>query len=82
MTVLVHAEPFYLFMRDHKVAAAAAIGEPGWAGLGAILEPAGLGLGELVAADLQANVPVVTQAVAVEELEDAHHGAEVARHVG
>jgi hypothetical protein len=42
---------------------------------------AGLGLGELVAADLQANVPAVTQAVAVEELEDAH-GAEVARHVG
>lgn len=38
MTVLVHAEPFYLFMYDHKVAAAAAIGEPGWAGLGAILQ--------------------------------------------
>ena len=43
MTVLVHAEPFYLFMYDHKVAAAAAIGEPGWAGLGAILQLAPTG---------------------------------------
>ena len=34
-TVLVHAEQFYLFMHDHKDAAAAATGEPGWAGLGA-----------------------------------------------
>jgi len=34
-TVLVHAEQFYLFMHDHKDAAAAAVGEPGWAGLGA-----------------------------------------------
>jgi integrase len=34
-TVLVHAEQFYLFMHDHKDAAAAAAGEPGWAGLGA-----------------------------------------------
>jgi len=34
-TVLVHAEQFYLFMQDHKDAAAAATGEPGWAGLGA-----------------------------------------------
>lgn len=34
-TVLVHAEQFYLFMHDHQDAAAAATGEPGWAGLGA-----------------------------------------------
>lgn len=34
-TVLVHAEQFYLFMHDHKDAAAAATGEQGWAGLGA-----------------------------------------------
>lgn len=34
-TVLVHAEQFYLFMYDHKDAAAAATGEQGWAGLGA-----------------------------------------------
>jgi integrase len=34
-TVLVHAEQFYLFMHDHKDAAAAATGERGWAGLGA-----------------------------------------------
>jgi integrase len=34
-TVLVHAEQFYLFMHDHQEAAAAATGEPGWAGLGA-----------------------------------------------
>jgi integrase len=34
-TVLVHAEQFYLFMHDHKDAAAAATGEPGWAALGA-----------------------------------------------
>jgi integrase len=34
-TVLVHAEQFYLFMHDHKDEAAAATGEPGWAGLGA-----------------------------------------------
>lgn len=34
-TVLVHAEQFYLFMHDYKDAAAAATGEPGWAGLGA-----------------------------------------------
>ena len=31
-TVLVHAEQFYLFMHDHKDAAAAAAGEPGWRG--------------------------------------------------
>ena len=29
-TVLVHVEQFYLFMHDHKDAAAAATGEPGW----------------------------------------------------
>ena len=34
-TVLVHVEQFYLFMHDHKDEAAAATGEPGWAGLGA-----------------------------------------------
>jgi integrase len=34
-TVLVHVEQFYLFMHEHKDAAAAATGEPGWAGLGA-----------------------------------------------
>ncbi len=34
-TVLVHAEQFYLFMHDHKDAAAAATGEPGWRELGA-----------------------------------------------
>ena len=34
-TVLVNVEQFYLFMHDHKDAAAAATGEPGWAGLGA-----------------------------------------------
>ncbi|MDQ3764531.1 MAG: hypothetical protein M3460_24140 [Actinomycetota bacterium] len=34
-TVLVHAEQFYLFMHDHKDAAAAATGEQRWAGLGA-----------------------------------------------
>ena len=34
-TVLVHAEQFYLFMHDHQDTAAAATGEPGWAGLGA-----------------------------------------------
>ena len=34
-TVLVHAEQFYLFMHDQQDAAAAATGEPGWAGLGA-----------------------------------------------
>jgi integrase len=34
-TVLVHVEQFYLFMNDHKDAAAAATGEPGWAALGA-----------------------------------------------
>jgi len=34
-TVLVHAEQFYLFMHEHKDAAAAATGEPGWAELGA-----------------------------------------------
>lgn len=33
-TVLVHVEQFYLFMHDHKDAAAAATGEPGWARLG------------------------------------------------
>ena len=34
-TVLVHVEQFYLFMHDHKDAAAAATGEPGWRELGA-----------------------------------------------
>ena len=34
-TVLVNVEQFYLFMHDHKDAAAAATGEPGWAELGA-----------------------------------------------
>jgi len=34
-TVLVHVEQFYLFMHDHKDAAAAACGEPGWRELGA-----------------------------------------------
>ena len=34
-TVLVHVEQFYLFMHDHKDAAAAALGEPGWRELGA-----------------------------------------------
>jgi len=29
-TILVHVEQFYLFMHDHKDAAAAATGEPGW----------------------------------------------------
>jgi hypothetical protein len=43
---------------------------------------AGLGLDELVAADVQANVLIDAEAVAVEELEDADHGADVARHVG
>ena len=33
-TVLVHAEQFYLFMHDHKDAAAAATGESGWRELG------------------------------------------------
>src|SRR6266568_2783132 len=35
LTVLVHVEQFYLFMHDHKDAAAAATGEPGWRELGA-----------------------------------------------
>ncbi|MGH3224785.1 MAG: tyrosine-type recombinase/integrase [Streptosporangiaceae bacterium] len=34
-TVLVHVEQFYLFMHDHKDAAAAATGEPRWRELGA-----------------------------------------------
>ncbi len=34
-TILVHAEQFYLFMHDHKDAAAAATGQPGWRELGA-----------------------------------------------
>ena len=34
-TVLVHVEQFYLFMQDHKDAAAAATGKPGWRELGA-----------------------------------------------
>ena len=34
-TVLVHVEQFYLFMHDHKDAAAAATGERGWPELGA-----------------------------------------------
>ncbi len=33
--MLVHVEQFYLFMHDHKDAAAAALGEPGWRELGA-----------------------------------------------
>ena len=33
-TVLVHVEQFYLFMHDHKDAAAAATGEPGWREVG------------------------------------------------
>jgi integrase len=34
-TVLVHVEQFYLFMHDHKDAAAMATGDPGWRELGA-----------------------------------------------
>jgi hypothetical protein len=38
-------------------------------------DAAGLGLDELVAAHVQANVLVVTEAIAVEEVEDADYGA-------